>query len=161
MTLTFETEHFIVKPHPKPFLPRLEGGHLRIEIKDTSIEDRTELVPEVAIEFMRLTMVVGKAFPIAMKRRGIDIIKLNYQDMGNWAFKEGKRPCLHLHIFGRTANAVKQPWPESMYLPDRGTGFYEGFDPLTDEDMSEIIKEIERIFKEEKYKDERWFCKSV
>lgn len=152
----FQTANFIVEAHPAPFIDRLEGGHIRIKVKDNSIIERTMLAPDMAIELMRLTMVVGLAFQTAMNRIGIPIIKINYQDMGNWAYKEGKLPFLHIHVFGRVANAVKQPWPESMYLPDRKTGFYDGLESLNSDDVLVICAEIEKTFKEDKFQDKNW-----
>ena len=151
MSLIYETQNFIVESHEKPFLPRTDGGHIRIPIKDKTITDRTKISPEVAIELMRLTMIVGEAFEIAMNNRGIPVVKINYQDMGNWAYKTGDKPHLHIHIFGRASNAVKQPWPESVYLPDRNTGFYEGFEPLDAEDILEIQRQIVLIEATPKY----------
>ena len=142
----YQSDNFIVEAHPAPFIDRIEGGHIRIKVKDASITDRTKLEPKMAIELMRLTMILGEAMPIAMEKIGIPIIKINYQDMGNWAYKEGKLPFLHIHLFGRTVNAVKQPWPESMYLPDRKSGFYEGLQPLGKSDISVIREEIDILF---------------
>jgi diadenosine tetraphosphate (Ap4A) HIT family hydrolase len=152
----YQSDNFIVEAHPAPFIDRTEGGHIRIKVKDASIIDRTKLEPKMAIELMRLTMIVGEAMPIAMEKIGIPIIKINYQDMGNWAYKEGKLPFLHIHVFGRTVNAVKQPWPESMYLPDRKSGFYEGLQALNSEDILAIRGEIDILFNKDKYKDENW-----
>lgn len=152
----YQTENFIVEAHSAPFITRTEGGHIRIKIKDASITDRTKIEPRVAIELMRLTMVVGLAFEVAMNKIGIPVIKINYHDMGNWAYKEGNLPFLHIHLFGRVADAIKQPWPESMYLPDRNTGFYEGFEPLNSDDIFAIRQEIDRIFQEDKYQDKNW-----
>lgn len=152
----FETQNFVVETHEKPFVPRNEGGHIRISIKDKNITDRTKLSPSVAVELMRLSMVVGEAFEIAMNKLGVPVIKINYQDMGNWAYKEGKSPFLHYHIFGRILGAKHQPYPESVYLPDRSTGFYEGFEPLTPDDAQVIKTEIERIYATEKYSDQNW-----
>ena len=156
MAEIYKTENFTVESHEKPFLPRTDGGHIRIKIKDESITDRTKIEPKVAIELMRLTMVVGEALQTAMNNLGIPVVKINYQDMGNWAYKENKLPFLHVHVFGRASNAKKQPWPESMYLPDRKTGFYGGFEPLNANDVSEIKEEIEKIFKKEKYSNKAW-----
>lgn len=157
--LIYETENFIVESHEKPFVPRQEGGHIRIKVKDESITDRTKLDPVVAIELMRLTMVAGEAMERSMNNAGVPVVKINYQDMGNWAYKSGKKPFLHYHIFGRVLDAPNQPYPESVYLPDRSTGFYEGFTPLSESDILEIKKEIEQIFAEEKYQDRNWINK--
>lgn len=137
-------------------MPRTDGGHIRIKIKDKTVTDRTKIEPKVAIELVRLTMIIGEAFELAMNNRGIPVVKINYQDMGNWAYKTGDKPYLHYHVFGRASNAVKQPWPESVYLPDRETGFYEGFEPLNDEDIEEIRRQIDIVEAREKFNLEVW-----
>lgn len=154
--LIYETKNFIVESHEKPFIPRTDGGHIRIRVKDDSITDRTKLDPRVAIELMRLTMIVGSAMEKAMNNLGIPVVKINYQDMGNWAWKTNTKPFLHIHVFGRASNAIKQIWPESVYLPDRGTGFYDGFEPLNNEDIEEIKKQIDIVLQEDKYSEEKW-----
>jgi diadenosine tetraphosphate (Ap4A) HIT family hydrolase len=156
MALIYETENFIVESHEKPFVARTDGGHIRIRVKDKSITDRTKLEPKLAIEMMRLTMIAGEALEISMNNLGIPVVKINYQDMGNWVFKIGDKPFLHIHVLGRAKNAVKQPWPESVYLPDRKTGFYDGFEPLNEGDIKEIRKNIEKISKRDKYQDANW-----
>lgn len=149
--LIYETENFIVEAHQKPFVSREEGGHIRIRIKNESIADRTKLSPKVAIEYMMLSMVVGEAMEVVMNSQGVPVVKINYQDMGNWSYKEGKKPFLHYHIFGRVLGAKHQPFPESVYLPERSTGFYEGFIPLTTDDITQLKDEITRIMSREKY----------
>lgn len=157
MALIFESPNFIIESHEKPFVTRTDGGHVRIRIKDRNIADRTKLEPKVAIELMRLTMIVGEAMEKAMNNRGIPVIKINYHDMGNWYAKTpGEKPFLHVHVFGRAANAVKQPWPESVYLPDRGTGFYDNFEPLNESDILEIKKQVEIAIGREKYQLANW-----
>jgi len=154
--IIYETQNYIVESHEKPFVSRTDGGHIRIRIKDENITDRTKLDPKAAIELMRLTMIVGSALETAMNNLGIPVVKINYQDMGNWAWKTNTKPFLHIHIFGRASNAVKQVWPESVYLPDRGTGFYDGFEPLNIEDIKEIKKQIDLVLLDNKYKEDKW-----
>ena len=159
MAVIYETSNFIVESRERPLLSREEGGHIRIRIKDESITDRTKLDPQVAIELMRLSMIVGEAFQIAMNNRGVNVIKVNYQDMCNWAWKENRPPYLHYHIFGRVMGAIKQPFPESVYLPDRSTGFYDSFIPLNEEDNKEILRQIEIISSQSKYDLSNWGLK--
>ena len=156
MTLIYQTENFIVESHEKPFVSREEGGHIRIKIKDESVTDRTKLTPKQAIEFMRLSMIVGKAFEIAMNNRGVKIVKINYQDMGNWAYKRNEKPYFHYHLFGRVLGAKNQPFPESVYLPDRGTGFYNNFESLNEGDVKEIEKQIRLVSQERVFGSEKW-----
>ncbi|QQS61515.1 MAG: hypothetical protein IPN70_01100 [Candidatus Moraniibacteriota bacterium] len=156
MAKIYLTENFIVESHEKPFVSRTDGGHIRIRIKDASIPDRTHLVPAVAIELMRLTMIVGEAMEKSLNNRGIKVVKINYQDMGNWAFKTGEKPFLHVHVFGRTFDAKDQVFPESVYLPARESGFYDKFEPLNKEDILEIQKQIDIIAKQDKYQASEW-----
>ncbi len=154
--IIWETKNFIVESHEKPFVSREEGGHMRIRIKDESITDRTGLSPEQAKEFIRISMIVGEALERAMNIRGVKVAKINYQDMGNWAYKEGKQSIFHCHVFGRVLGALHQPYPESLYLPDRKTGFYKGFKPLNQSDIKEIKIQISLLEKNEKYTPKLW-----
>ena len=101
-------------------------------------------------------MVVGEAMEKGMNQRGVKIVKINYQDMGNWAFKTGDKPFLHVHVFGRTFDAKHQIFPESVQLPARESGFYDGFEPLDEADIVEIQKQIKVVLQQDKYQDGRW-----
>ncbi len=43
-----------------------------------------------------------------------------------------------------------------MYLPDRKSGFYEGFEALNAEDILEIQKQIKIVETKEKYQSVKW-----
>ena len=150
-TLIYETSNFIIEAPTKPFVSREEGGHIRLRIKDESITDRTKLTPKMAIEYMKLSMVVGEAMELIMNEQGVPVIKINYQDMGNWPYKDGEKPVLHYHIFGRVLGAKHQPYPESVHLPDKSTGFYEGFHLLTNDDIVKLKSKMEQIMSSDKY----------
>ena len=157
MSVFFTTKNFIVESHPKPFVSRADGGHIRIRVKDETIPDRTKLSPDQAIELMWLTMIVGEAMELGMNKLGIPVVKINYEELGNWVYKPGSgHAFLHVHVFGRAKNAVKQPFPEAVYLPDRSTGFYDGFEPLTDDDEKTILEIITNLQKQEKYSSPVW-----
>lgn len=155
MALIYETENFTVESHPEPFVSREEGGHIKI-IAKRQITDRTQFTPKEAIEFIRLSMIVGEAFKLGMQKNGVNIIHINYEELGNWAFKRGEVPQFHLQIFGRVEGAKKQIFPEAVYLPDRSTGFYSDFKPLTVEDIQAIRIEIERLVIEERFQASKW-----
>jgi len=156
MVIIYETENFIVESHEKPFVSRTDGGHIRLKVKDKTITDRTKLIAKQSIEIMRLTVVVGEALENGMNKQGIPVVKINYHDMGNWAFKRNESPFFHIHIFGRSKDAKKQIFPEAVYLPARESGFYDGFEPLNLEDIKIIKELIELSFKSDKYSDENW-----
>jgi len=147
MALIHENKNFFVESFEKPHVSREEGGHIKISMKQ-AVVDRTKLTKEQAIEYIKLSMVVGKAFKESMIMQGIEIMRINYQDMGNWAFKKNKQPEFHVHLYGRAKNAVKQPYKEAVYLPDRSSGFYDQFVPLTELDCNLIKKNILKNEKE-------------
>lgn len=153
--IIFETDNFKLIAHPKPFVDRDEGGHIKI-VTTKNIKDRLELTPIQAIELAWLTNLIGQAYKNTMTHQGIKIMKLNYQDMGNWYYKDGSQEQLHVHIFGRVHGAKHQPFPESVYLPDRSTGFYNDFKPLTEEDEKLLAAEIKKLIKTEKYLKQNW-----
>ena len=151
----FETPDFRISAYAHPHVSREEGGHIIIAAKN-DITDRTKLTPRQAKEYMRLSMLVGEAMEKAMNLRGIPVVKINYADSGNWAFKTGAKPRMHMHLFGRARNAKYQIFPDAVYLPARESGFYDGFKPLNEEDIEEIRKQIDLLQNTEKYKAENW-----
>lgn len=146
----YETENFYIQAASKPFIDRAEGGHIYIFPK-VPVRDRTQLSPKLAIEYAKLSMVVGEALKSAMARRGVDIGIVNYQDMGNWSVLKPGGPTLHMHVFGRSTAATIQKYGDAVQLPHRETGFYDSFKPLDVDDIKEIKADIEKLLKSSKY----------
>jgi diadenosine tetraphosphate (Ap4A) HIT family hydrolase len=158
--LIFETENFEVKAAFKPHVTRSDGGHIVIFPK-VRVLDRTKLSPELAVELMRLTLITGEAFQIAMNNRGIDVGRINYQDSGNWSVNKPEGPYLHIQLYGRAKSAKIQKWGESLNLPLRETHpeFYEKNEPLNEVDIKEIKKQTSIISKKDKYNLKNWSLK--
>lgn len=152
--MIYETDNFEIKTADRPFVDRLEGGHILIFPK-TSVRDRTKLSSSLAVEYMKLSMIAGEALVTAMKRRGVDIGLVNYQDMGNWGIGTKEGPTLHMQIFGRATTATHQKYGEAVSLPRRETGFYDSFKPLNDEDVAEIRLDIDKLLQTDKYQS-KW-----
>lgn len=155
----WETKNFIVVAANHPFISREEGGHLIIRANGDKYryDSRLDFNENEAIEHHKLCQMICEAYKKAMKKRNVNIVRINFFEAGNWAWKkdengEIKKPYYHEHIFGRTIDAKKQKFPDAPYLPDRKSGFYDGFEPLNDDDISCIIKEIEKLKDCEKYK---------
>lgn len=152
MALIYETPNFSMISAERPFISREEGGHIIIVPKVT-VSDRTKLTPNLAKEYMKLSMIVGESLKIALGRRGIEIGIVNYQDMGNWGVFKPEGPHLHMHILGRAKTAKIQKFGEAAYLPQRSSGFYDDFKPLNEEDIKELRTEIINVAKSDKYKN--------
>lgn len=155
MALIYETDDFLVEAVDKPLITRLDGGHLTITPK-VRIPDRTKLSPRLAIEFMRLTMIVGEAMSTALNARGIDIGRINYQDNGNWAVFAPQGPHFHLHLYGRAKSATIQKYGESCLLPFMNTGFYDGNEPLNEGDLLAIRNEIISLASADRFNKANW-----
>lgn len=154
MTTFHETKNFYVETSTEkpPHVSREDGGHIVIRPKK-KVSDRTKLDKKKAIELMKLTMVAGEAFQTAMKKQGVDVGRLNYQDNGNWSVFKPGGPPLHIHIYGRAKSAKIQKYGDALYFPQRSTGFYKKNKPLTPEDTAEIQKQIKIVLNKKKYKD--------
>ena len=137
----YETEHFNVLLPERPHIPREDGGHIYITSKE-HYTDRTEFPEEIACEMVLLSQKVGRAFIKAMADGGVTVSRINYQENGNWAFRNGGSyaPYFHLHIYGRTVDSKTQVWGEALYLPDPDTGFYDHFTGLTEADVEAFLR---------------------
>jgi diadenosine tetraphosphate (Ap4A) HIT family hydrolase len=152
--MIYETPNFFIKATELPhvYISREEGGHVMVKPK-VPLRDRTLFSPELAIEYMKLSMVAGEAMLTVMPQRGVDVGLINYQDMGNWSVFVPGGPHVHTHLFGRAKDAVKQKYGDAINLPHLDTGFYEGFQPLNDDDIQALRTEIERLMQSEKYQN--------
>jgi len=155
MALIYQTQNFIVEAVDPPLVTREDGGHIAIMPK-IRLVDRTKLSPLLSIEFIRLSMLAGEAMTIALNSRGIDIGRINYQDNGNWGVFTPAGPHFHLHLYGRAKSAKIHKYGESCSFPFRETGFYDGFEPLNSDDISEIRSQIEMLSINEKYNLRSW-----
>jgi len=117
---------------------------------------RIELEPKLAIEVIRLTMLLGEAMEKGMKNRGINIERINYQENGNWAYQKGMNPEFHIHLYGRTKDSTTQILGEALVFPNKSTGFYDEFERFNNEDIEEIKRQINLLGKEDKYNFVNW-----
>ena len=155
MAEIYQTKNFIVEAPDHPLVDRNDGGHIKISPK-VRVADRQALNPKLAVEVMRLTMVVGSAMAKVMNEHGVDVGRINYQDNGNWSVFKQEGPSFHLHLFGRAKSAKINKYGDAIFAGHREAGFYDNFKPLNQDDIEEIKKEIEKLFKEDKYSDKTW-----
>ena len=148
----WKTKHFILLAVENPFFSREEGGHIVIQGYPDKLkyDSRLDLNEKEILEEFTLSQNACKAFKKAMLKAGIDIIRFNFFEAGNWAWKKStegvsSKAYFHLHIFGRTIDAKYQKFPEAPYLPDRSTHFYDNFVPLNEEDVRNIQEELSHL----------------
>ena len=157
MALIYKNENFTVEAPDKPHIDRNDGGHIKI-YPNIKVVDRQQLSPKLAIELMRLTIIVGQAITKIMNEHGVDIGRINYQDNSNWSVLKPEGPYLHIHLYGRAKSAKIQKYGESCFFPLRSKNpeFYEKNKPLNEKDIRDIKVEIEELFTNEKYSNLNW-----
>lgn len=153
-----ETTRFTLVAPDRPHHSRENGGHVVLAPKQV-FEHRHQMPLPLAAGLMHLTMVVGEALTTVLRAEGLDVVRINYQDNGNWAYKvDPVRPRLHVHLYVRTSHEKHpaddprfQAFPDALVFPDRGTGYYDGFEPLAPGTIAAVADEIRRLLGTDKY----------
>lgn len=161
MPIILETEKFIVQGHDKPHHDRNNGGHAKVSPKER-YGDRTEMPMHLYLAMMQLVMLTGEAITTVMRQKGLDIVRINYQDNGNWSYFPSMQrdPHIHVHLYVRS-NREKHPagderfkaFPDALYFPfvDDSPEYYESFEAYSEKDCADIRAEMDRLLETEKY----------
>jgi hypothetical protein len=156
--LILETQDFKVTGHDKPHHSRENGGHIVVWPKLT-FGNLSDMPLELAAGFMNLNQIVGEAFMNVGRNNGLHVARINYACFGNWNYKEPVQdPVVHMSLYLRTWGE-KHPdndplflaFPEALYTPDRKTGYYDHFVPLTEQECQQVKDEVLRLLMTEKY----------
>ena len=163
MPIILDTKHFIVEAHDQPHHHRDNGGHVKVSPKE-KFTDRTQMPTDHYLDLMQLVQVTGKAITTVMRRKGVDVVKINYQDNGNWPYfpSISKKPQIHVHLYVRTSQE-KHPdgdqrfraFPNALVFPfiDDHPDYYQSFQPYSEEDCTDIRAEIERLLETEEHRE--------
>jgi diadenosine tetraphosphate (Ap4A) HIT family hydrolase len=144
--VVYEDKFFVVEAPESPLNDREDGGHLIMRKKE-KVFDRSDMTVEEAIDFVRVSMIVGKAM-----YRILGVERMNYEDLANWGLDDIGGPKMHLHFFGRAQRQVHQIRGQHISLFPRGHPIYEGhLRPFTADDVMRLRADIEEISHEEKY----------
>ena len=142
----YEDEYFKIISPNRPLNSRSDGGHL-ILIKKDKVADRADMSAEEAIDFVRISMAVGKAMYDVL---GIE--RMNYEDLGNWGIDDPGGAKMHLHFFGRAENQIHQIRAHHMFLYPKDHPIYQGhLDTFTPDDLDKLRTRIAGILTEDKY----------
>jgi diadenosine tetraphosphate (Ap4A) HIT family hydrolase len=146
MRAIYDDKYFRVVAPDYPLNSKEDGGHL-ILLKKHPVSDRSDLTCEEAIDFMRITMIVGRAMYDVL---GIE--RMNYEDLGNWGLDEAGGAKLHLHFFGRALEQIHQIRGQHMFLYPKDHPIYKGhLKPLDDEDLRRLEARVAELAREPKY----------
>ena len=144
----YETKNFEVCVPEYPHISREDGGHIFIRSKRL-IKDRTEMTENEAIEFIKLSINVGKAYTEVMNANGINIGKINYQENGNWAYLRNETPIFHLHIYGRAKDSKEQIFGEALNLPNMRQVQTKRKTQITKKDIQDLKRKLKTLEGEE------------
>ena len=140
--IVWQDSDFIVTTPSIPHISKTDGGHLTVTpIKKTSSInglDDSEL-----LKMMRIVGICEKALIQVLGEQGIEIPFTNNQDNGNWAVAKNLPKSLHIHIYGRAKNSIKQVFGQAIYAPDPHSNFYDNNQLLSDQDIEKIKQILE------------------
>jgi diadenosine tetraphosphate (Ap4A) HIT family hydrolase len=146
MRAVYDDKYFRVVAPEFPLNSREDGGHL-ILFKKLPVSDRSDLTYQEAIDFMRITMIVGRAMYDVL-----DIERMNYEDLGNWGLDEPGGAKMHLHFFGRAREQIHQIRGQHMFLYPKDHKIYKGhLKPLDDSDLRRLKARIAELADDPKY----------
>jgi diadenosine tetraphosphate (Ap4A) HIT family hydrolase len=142
----YEDRYFSVLIPEHPLNCREDGGHL-VMVKKDRVTDRSDMTYREAIDFMRVSMMVGKAM-----YRVLGVERVNYEDLANWGLDDPGGPKMHLHFFGRARMQIHQVRGQHISLFPKGHPIYEGhLKPFTPDEAERLRAAIEEAAREEKY----------
>jgi diadenosine tetraphosphate (Ap4A) HIT family hydrolase len=161
MPLILETTKFIVSGHDQPHHDRDNGGHAKVTPKQR-YGDRTEMPMGEYLALMQLVMLTGEAITTVLRQRGVPVVRINYQDNGNWGYFPGRQtePHLHIQLYVRSQHEQHpesdprfRAFPDALVFPfiDEYPEYYRSFKPYSEEDCAAIRAEMERLLGTEKY----------
>jgi hypothetical protein len=115
--------------------------------KREKVMDRSDLTIMEAIDFMQVSMLVGKAM-----YQVLGVERVNYEDLANWGLDDPEGPKMHLHFFGRCRRQIHQVRGEHLSMFPKGHPIYEGHLKSFSAYVAERLRaKVEEISHEEKY----------
>ncbi len=142
----YEDKYFEVISPPQPLNCRDDGGHL-ILIKKEPVHDRSDMTYQEAIDFMRISMAVGKAM-----YEVLEVERMNYEDLGNWGIDDPGGAKMHLHFLGRAKEQIHQIRGHHIFLYPKDHKIYQDhLKALTQDDIQQLRSRVTEILTEEKY----------
>lgn len=142
----YEDRYFVVISPEFPLNCRDDGGHL-IMYKREQVTDRSDLTYQEAIDFMRISMAVGRAM-----YEVLEVERMNYEDLGNWGIDDPGGAKIHLHFMGRARNQIHQIRGQHISLYPKGHPIYKGhLKPLSEEQVISLRTRVSEILMEPKY----------
>ena len=144
--IVYEDRWFQVIAPERPLNDRDDGGHL-ILVKKEAVTDRSDLSAEEAVDFMRISMAVGRAMYDVL---GIE--RMNYEDLGNWGIDEPGGAKMHLHFMGRAKEQIYQVRGQHIALFPKGHPIYNGhLKPLDAAQVEALRARVSKVLSEPKY----------
>lgn len=142
----YEDKYFKVISPEFPLNCMDDGGHL-ILIKKEKVTDRSDLTYQEAIDFMRISMAVGKTM-----YEVLDIERMNYEDLGNWGIDDPGGAKMHLHFMGRSKEQTHQIRGQHIFLFPKGHKIYQGhLKSFTEDQIIKLRAALDEILNEPKY----------
>lgn len=144
--IIWENETHFVTTSTIPHVDKYDGGHIVVRLKK-SVKSITELNDNSLLELFKIVRACEKALLELLNEQGIETPFTNNMDNGNWAIFANKDKSLHIHIYGRAVDSIKQTFGQALYFPDPHTTFYDHNKPLSDDDIIVLKEKITTYYR--------------
>lgn len=98
---------------PRPHISPQDGGHL-VATPKLHVRSRRDLTSNALLAVELLSIVAADALETVFGNAWF-----NFQENGNWGVDHPERQHMHVHVYGRTSDAVEQPFGEALRFPLR------------------------------------------
>lgn len=139
--VVWEDDDFQIRLPKRPHVDRDDGGHLVVYPK-RDVSYRSELSVREAQKLAVLLQALEAAYIVALRKRGLKIIWLNFQDNGNWSFLRKQQRHFHIHVYGRSEIETRQTPGQALFFPDPKSSVYDTNRPLNEKDLDAIIERL-------------------
>jgi diadenosine tetraphosphate (Ap4A) HIT family hydrolase len=135
-----ETEDARLLLPARPHISPRDGGHL-VAVPKVHVRTRRDLSDATRHAVELLTMVAADALESAFGTGWF-----NYQENGNWSVDRPERQHMHVHVYGRSRDAVDQPYGEALRFPLRADVPGWRVTAPTDEERQRLRREATMAF---------------
>ncbi len=127
-----------------PMVYREDGGHL-IVVPNRHVIDLRFFSKDESLEYMAFLRTASEIMYDCVPTFSIPVGRVNYHDNGNLEADKKAGAHQHMHIYGRSRNAILQKWKSHLRFPDwnPNDSYYIEASHFTDAEK-EIIRKFAR-----------------
>lgn len=120
-------------------VPPEDGGHLIVS-PIRHVRNRIMLSEREADEIWRFSIISANLLNLLLR-----VDWYNFQENGNWTVDNPQKCHMHLHVYGRSADSLNQPFGEALRLPLKSEIENWNFGKYTEAMISKLQEDAKRF----------------